>query len=97
MFVVTVIFECHEGSGEAFKPLVEKQAQLSMSEEDGCRQFDVAFHEKFPDIFFLYEIYDDKPAFDEHLKTNHYNDFDSNIKALVKDKTVRVYDQLLQG
>lgn len=97
MFVVTVIFECHEGKGSEFRPLVEKQAMLSMREEEGCRQFDVSFHEKFPDIFFLYEIYDDQDAFQKHLETYHYNDFGSKIKALIKDKTVRVYTQLIQG
>ncbi len=97
MFVVTVIFTCHDGAGAAFKPLVARQAHLSMTEEEKCRQFDVAQHDQFPDTFFLYELYDDKDAFDAHLKTNHYNDFDDKIKPLVKDKIVRVYNQLMQG
>ncbi len=97
MFVVSVVFTCHDGAGEAFKPLVEQQAKLSRQHEDGCRQFDVARHEKFPDTFFLYEIYDDEAAFDLHLKTNHFNDFNKNIKALVKDKQVKVYTELMQG
>ena len=97
MFVVTVIFECHDGQGAAFLPLVKRQAELSMGEEEGCRQFDIARHEKFPDTFFLYEVYDSKDAFDDHLKTHYFSDFDNNIKVLVKDKTVRVYTELMQA
>ena len=49
--------------------------------------------EKNTNKVFLYEIYQDKDAFDYHLKSDHYLSFDKDVKNWVTKKTV---DQLIK-
>jgi (4S)-4-hydroxy-5-phosphonooxypentane-2,3-dione isomerase len=37
---------------------------------------------------FLYELYDDKAAFDAHLKTPHFLSFDARVRDWVERKAV---------
>ncbi|MEM7522936.1 MAG: antibiotic biosynthesis monooxygenase [Pseudomonadota bacterium] len=38
---------------------------------------------------FLYEVYDDAAAFDAHLASDHFKDFDAAVAPMVAAKTVR--------
>lgn len=97
MFVVTVIFELNDGAAEEFLPAVKTQAQNSMQLEEGCHQFDVSWNENQPNFVFLYELYSNRSAFDDHLKSNHFNGFDYIIKNLVKHKKVQFYGEYFAG
>ncbi|MCE2518094.1 MAG: antibiotic biosynthesis monooxygenase [Alphaproteobacteria bacterium] len=97
MYVVTVIFELHPGQGENFLPVVKAQAENSMRLEDGCYQFDVAFNDDDPDTVFLYELYADRAAFDDHLNSSHYSVFSEKVQPMIKDKTVRLYGGYFRG
>ena len=97
MYVVTVIFELHDGQGKTFLPLVKAQAENSMRLEEGCHQFDVTWNEHAPDTVFLYELYEDRAAFDLHLNSDHYHVFSAKVSPLLKDKIVRLYDRYFHG
>ena len=97
MYVVTVTFTLHENCADAFMPLMQAQAENSVKLEDGCHYFDVVHQADDPNTVFLYEIYTDRAAFDIHLKSYHFNDFDKKIKKMVKDKKVLCFDRHFSG
>jgi quinol monooxygenase YgiN len=39
----------------------------------------------------LYEIYRDRPAFEDHIRTPHFAAFDSAVASLVASKSVSEY------
>jgi quinol monooxygenase YgiN len=80
-----------------FRRLIDANAQASVADEPGCRRFDVLAHRRDADRILLYEIYDDRAAFDAHLKTPHFAVFDRDSAPLVADKTVVEYDLVCEG
>ena len=67
MYVVTVEFTIHAEHRARFMTLMLGNARRSRTDEPGCRQFDVCIDDARADEVFLYEIYDDRAAFDAHL------------------------------
>ena len=89
MYVVTVEFEVHPQCFAAFLPLMLENARLSRENEPGCRQFDVCTDTQRPHSVFLYELYDDRAAFDAHLASAHFKRFDAAVREMVVNKVVR--------
>src|SRR6476661_2844522 len=92
-FAVTVLFELADGVYEQFHSLVSDNARQSVERESGCLRFDVLSASDQPESaqVFLYEIYTDKAAFDEHLASSHFQAFDAKSRELVRKKTVFSY------
>ena len=88
MFVITVDFKIKNEYVNQFRSRVLQQAKDSLNNEKKCFTFDVSFDEKNTNKVFLYEIYQDKDAFDFHLKSDHYLSFDKDVKNWVTKKTV---------
>ena len=91
MFAVTVIFEIKKEAIEAFRAAVLQQASNSLAREEGCRRFDVCFDEARPARVFLYELYDDRAAFDRHRETDHFAAFNEAAAPLVENKMVETW------
>lgn len=81
-------FRLKPGSRAAFRRLVDDNAIASTREEPGCLRFDVLEPTGERERVVLYEIYDDRAAFDAHLKTAHFAAFDTASTAYVAEKTV---------
>ena len=96
-FVITVSFRLKPGAMAAFRPLIDANAIASCRDEPGCRRFDVLVPQGSDDQVFLYEIYDDRAAFDAHLKTAHFAAFDRDSADLVAEKTVQIYQLACEG
>ena len=75
MFVITVDFEIKSEFVNVFRNRVLQQAKDSLNNEEKC-------------LIFVYEIYQDKDAFDYHLKSDHYLSFDKDVKNWVTKKIV---------
>ena len=90
MFVVTVVFEIAPGRMPEFLPLMRAQAKTSLDREPGCRHFDVCVSSESGSVF-LYEIYADEAAFQKHLESPHYREFDAATASLVADKRVQFH------
>jgi len=88
MFVVTVDFEIKSEYINEFRSRVSQQAKDSLNNEEKCFIFDVCYDEKNTNKVFLYEIYQDKEAFDYHLKSDHYLSFDKDVENWVTKKIV---------
>ena len=91
MYVVTVEFVVKAGHAAEFLPAMIENARASREREPGCRQFDVCTDPNDPHAIFLYELYDDRAAFDAHLATAHFKAFDAKVGPWVERKAVRIY------
>ena len=89
MYVVIVDFRIKSERLAAFMPLMLENARLSRETEPGCRQFDVCVDPADKTSVFLYEIYDNRAAFDAHLATTHFKRFDVAVGPMVAAKVVR--------
>lgn len=94
MFVVVVDFRIKPERLEEFMPLMLENARLSRDTEPGCRVFDVCADPKERTAVFLYEVYNDRAAFDAHLATPHFKRFDAAVADMVAGKAVRILERL---
>lgn len=94
MYAVTVTFTIAPDRMQDFLPLMLANAETSLADEPGCRQFDVCTDPDLPDQLFLYEIYDDRAAFDAHLQSDHFRSFDAQVAGMIADKAVRCWAEV---
>lgn len=95
--MIIVDFRLKPGSRSAFRRLVDDNAIASVRDEPGCRRFDVLEPPAESDRVVLYEIYDDRAAFDAHLKTPHFAIFNTASTPHVADKAVTEYALVCAG
>lgn len=88
MYVVTVEFTVAPQHQQAFATAVDLQAKNSVQLESECHRFDVCVGNDSENDFFLYEIYSDAAAFDAHLASEHFKDFNALVTPWVVNKTV---------
>lgn len=91
MFAVTVTFKIKPGNWERFLPLMRDNAQTSLREEPACRHFDVCTDPERAQEVFLYELYDDATAFQDHLASDHFRSFDAAVADMIESKQVATY------
>lgn len=91
MFAVTVTFQIVPGQGAAFLPLMTANAQASLADEPGCHRFDICTEPARPDEVFLYELYTDAAAFEAHLATPHFKEFDAATAAMIAAKEIKTF------
>ena len=96
MFAVTVTFKLNPGQMEAFLPLITTNAQSSLRDEPGCRQFDICTDPKRPDQLFLYELYDDEAAFEAHQEMPHYKAMGPAVSGMIAQKDLRTFSVVRQ-
>ena len=96
-FVITVDFYLQAGTLEPFLILVKENAAKSLAEEPGCDRFDVLIERGAPDHIVLYEIYKTRAAFDFHLKSRHFAEFNTASQRYVRDKKVVEYEYANDG
>ena len=94
MYVVTVEFEIKPEKLEDFRAQMLANARASREREPGCRQFDVCADPAKPGLIFLYEVYDDRAAFDAHLAVEHFKTFDRTVAPWIASKAIRTYERL---
>lgn len=94
MYAVCVTFVIKDGDMARFLPLMQENATRSLQDEVGCRQFDICSDPARPDEVFLYELYDDRAAFDAHLASAHFLAFDSAVGPMIADKIAKTYEQV---
>jgi quinol monooxygenase YgiN len=94
VYVVTVEFVVKQEHAGAFRSAMIENAAASRRDEPGCRQFDVCVAPDDPATIFLYELYDDRAAFDAHVASAHFRTFDARVRDWVARKTVRIYDRI---
>jgi len=91
MLAIVVEFRIAPGFVEAFARAIVTNATASRETEPGCRQFDVCRDPGDPQLFFLYELYDDAAAFDAHCRTAHFLEMEALTAGWVQSKAVHRY------
>lgn len=90
-FVVTVQFGIHPEHYAQFMREMVANARASREREPGCVVFDVCEDPAQPGQVFLYEIYTDAAAFDQHKRETHYLEFDRKVSPWVQQKAITTY------
>ncbi|HEY0161555.1 MAG TPA: putative quinol monooxygenase [Edaphobacter sp.] len=91
-FIVIAEFEVSAAHRAEFLTLCEFDSKQSVSNEPGCQKFDLLTSDEAPESVVLFEVYDDRGAFDFHLTTPHYATFAEGVQRLgVTKKNVRFF------
>jgi quinol monooxygenase YgiN len=93
MYVVTVEFGVDPAQWAQFLPLMLENARRSRSDEPGCRQFDVCVDAARAGAVFLYELYDDRAAFDAHLVSPHFKAFAAATEKMIAKRHVATWQR----
>ncbi|MEH6548150.1 MAG: putative quinol monooxygenase [Sneathiella sp.] len=94
MYVVLVEFEIESDHFNAFKIRVLRQAKDSLALETECHIFDVCVDTDADNHIVLYEHYSNRAAFEHHLDSDHFKDFDSEVTPWILSKSVRSLNSL---
>jgi autoinducer 2-degrading protein len=92
--VIWVAFRVRPEARAEFLRLVCANAWASLRAEPGCSRFDVLPSLAESDLVCLYEIYDDLAAFQAHLATPHFKDFDCATAGMYTNKQVQSFELL---
>ena len=93
MYAVTVTIDLHPGSLEAFLPHMLTNARASVRDEPGCHVFDVWTDPDRPDTVWLYEVYDDRAAFEAHMATPHFAAMERAAGGMIAAKAVATWSR----
>ena len=94
MYAVAVEFEIDPSQWDAFMPLMLENAAHSRTGEPGCRQFDVCAGPPAPATVFLYELYDDRAAFDAHLASAHFKAFATATGSMIVNRRITTWERI---
>ncbi|MGF1525705.1 MAG: putative quinol monooxygenase [Candidatus Competibacterales bacterium] len=94
LWVVAVTFDIHGPHSDDFCAAVQRQARRSLDAEADCLRFDVCRDPANPTRFFLYEIYRHPQAFQHHLASAHFHEFDAQVAPWVASKAVATWELL---
>lgn len=90
-FSVCVTFQLFPQHGLAFLDAAIRNAAKSLSLEPGCHQFDVCTDDDYLNEVFLYEVYSSPEAFDIHLNSEHFKEFEVEVAGMIEEKRVKTY------
>ena len=88
VLVIIVRFEIDPEFEDVFLRRVMEQAAVSLRLERDCLQFDVCRDPGIAHHVLLYEIYASDAAFEAHLLSDHFLQFDRDTRRWVVSKTV---------
>jgi len=94
MYVVVVEFTLYRGHAAEFRERVLQQARDSLSLEPECRVFDVCVDPAREDFVLLYEVYATPEAFDAHLASAHFADFNATVTPWISNRKLACYERL---
>jgi quinol monooxygenase YgiN len=94
MEILVVEFRIKPEHVPAFEAAILENARAARETEPGCRQFDVCRDPNDPNLFVLYEVYDDEAAIATHVKTPHYLHMNASTGSWVAGKSVRKFKRI---
>ena len=72
MYVIVAPIQIKPGYKDRFVEEMISDARGSVNDEPGCLRFDVIQDANDPNRIWLYEVYKDEAAFQEHLNAPHF-------------------------
>lgn len=73
-YVVAALWRAREGEEEKIREVIETMAPLSR-EEPACRFYQGHRSSEDPQLFFLYEQYDDEQGYQAHMASDHFEKY----------------------
>lgn len=97
MRTIVASFKVKADCVDAFIDAAKADAESSVANEPGCRQFDVNVDPENPTHFTFYEVYDDQDAIDTHRATPHFKTFFNTIQDLIEERSPLILDRVVSG
>ncbi|ART83683.1 antibiotic biosynthesis monooxygenase [Oceanisphaera profunda] len=88
MYSIIVKTKLKPGKTDEFLAAMLPNAAASVRDEPGCHIFDVLQDREDPELFWLYEIYQDEAALAEHKLTPHYKASRAVVTDLIAEQSV---------
>ena len=80
MISIFVTIRIKEGFSDQFTEASFGDSQGSVRDEPGCFRFDILKSTEEPNLFHLYEVYEDEAALDAHRNAPHYKKWRSTVE-----------------
>jgi quinol monooxygenase YgiN len=97
MYAVCVTFHIRPDAFDKFLKRMHQQADDSLSKEEGCHRFDVCDDGGLSSAIFLYELYEDRRAFELHSESEHFLAFDAEVSGWTLKKEVSTFENVRPG
>ncbi len=97
MRAVVASFKVKPDCVDAFIAAAKADAESSVANEPGCRQFDVNVDPENPTHFTFYEVYDGQDAIDAHRAAPHFKTFSDAIQNLIEERSPLILDRVVSG
>ena len=81
MYVIIAPMQIKQGFKDRFVEAMIADARGSVNDEPGCLRFDIIQDADEPNRIWLYEVYKDAAAFEEHKKAPHF----LKLTGVIKD------------
>ncbi|MFC0522138.1 putative quinol monooxygenase [Pontibacillus salicampi] len=83
---ITAVFTPKEGKADALQSELKK-AQKASRQEPGCLQYDL--HQSIDDdTLVLHELYENNEAVQQHINSEHYQEYRKNTEDLLASRNV---------
>jgi quinol monooxygenase YgiN len=92
-FVLVAKWTAKVGEGDTVKAALERLAGPSR-DEPGCRFYQPCRDRESPDVFLIFEIYDDEAAFDAHGASPHFQEIALGAFQHLESRERTFYDTL---
>tara|TARA_Y100000758_G_scaffold190130_1_gene135441 strand:- start:528 stop:866 length:339 start_codon:yes stop_codon:yes gene_type:complete len=90
MISIFVTIRIKEGFSDQFTEASFGDSQGSVRDEPGCFRFDILKNSEEPNLFHLYEVYEDEAALDAHRNAPHYKKWRSTVEDWFDEDISRV-------
>ena len=84
LFVLIVQLEIVPSELENFKAAITENAQASVRDEPGCREFNVVIEKENASHLLLFEIYENAQAFAAHQASPHFKQYAAATARMIK-------------
>ena len=89
MIVLVAKYHVKAGHGDTVEAALKKMAPLVKAGEPGCTLYQACRSTENPDLFLLYEHYQDEAALLGHRETPHFKEFIEGVIVPLLDKRER--------
>jgi autoinducer 2-degrading protein len=87
-FALWVELDIKPAEIDAFLRAAREDAHGSVTNEPGCRRFDILRNAEQPTHVCFYEVYDDEAAFDAHRQMPHFKRYAATVESMVEGKQI---------
>jgi quinol monooxygenase YgiN len=97
MIVLTAKYFVKTGKGDEVEAALRRMAPIVKATEPGCALYHANRAAENPDMFLLYEQYDDERALDAHRNTPHFKEIiEGTIVPLLDRREREVYQPVVR-